>query len=79
MKIDRLILMAFVVMAPAMTIHAKTLRALKTSSAGSSIEFIADSIEYRPDVTRLYGTVSMLLEANSVRLLMALPTLTALT
>lgn len=34
--------------------QARTLRELKTVSTGS-IEFVADSIQFRPDVTRLYG------------------------
>lgn len=36
------------------TSQAKTLRNLRATSTGS-IEFVADSIEFRPDVTRLYG------------------------
>ena len=37
-------------------IEAKTLRNL-TADCSGSIGFVADSIEYRPDVTRLYGKI----------------------
>ena len=47
-------LAALTAAAAVFTTQAKTLRNLRATSTGS-IEFVADSIEFRPDVTRLYG------------------------
>lgn len=52
----RKILTSILLISASLCLEAKTLRNL-TADCSGSIGFVADSIEYRPDVTRLYGKI----------------------
>lgn len=52
----RKILTSILLISASLCLEAKTLRTLNADCSGS-IGFIADSIEYRADVTRLYGKI----------------------
>lgn len=52
----RKILTSILLISASLCLEAKTLRNLNADCSGS-IGFIADSIEYRADVTRLYGKI----------------------